>query len=311
MTNHFLSIQTLSRQELLNLMERAQSWVQPDGTLSNPPLLLKDKVVALLFFEKSTRTHCSFEIAAKKLGAHVLHLTPEFSSTQKGETLLDTVANLSAMGVDSVVIRHSEPGLPAWIAHQLGTHAPQIINAGDGTHEHPTQALLDVLTISYHKSDFSSLIVSIVGDIKHSRVARSFCYALNLLGIRQIRFIGPPNWMPEENYLPHLIRFDPHLHSGLKNTDVIMALRVQKERHESLLYAPTLKTFQENYCITDNALRLAKPDVILMHPGPVNRGVEIASHLIEGPHSVILEQVKLGVAARMAVLTQSCSPTTQ
>lgn len=268
----------------------------------DPNPILKNKVIANLFAENSTRTRCSFEIGAQKLGAYVLNFDTTSSSIQKGESLLDTVDNLAAMGVNLFVVRHSEVGMPAKLAEHLGIRAA-VINAGDGTNEHPTQAMLDMLTIHRHKANFSKLSVAIVGDIQHSRVARSVCFALNTLGVSDIRLVGPLLLLPEKTALPSPhIQLHHHLSQGIADADVIMMLRIQHERFQQNETAFNLNEYIANYGLNAEALKQAKPDAIVMHPGPINRGVEITSEVADGPQSVILEQPKLGVAMRMAIM---------
>lgn len=300
MQKHLLSIQQLSSKNILDILAMAKGF-QSDASQPFPPLLQK-KWVANLFFESSTRTRCSFEIAAKQLGAEVLNLDIPHSSTQKGEAILDTVKTLEAMGCDLFVVRHSEDGMSQRIAEHLKTAS--VINAGDGQNEHPTQALLDMLTISQYKPNFSALSVAIVGDIVHSRVARSDIFALQTLGVKQIRVIAPSILLPQKDFLAPQnkapIQVFEDLYEGLQDVDVLIALRIQKERMlEDKKF--NIEAFSHAYCITEEALQQAKPDVIVMHPGPFNRGVEISSAVADGSHSVILQQVKNGVAIRMAV----------
>jgi aspartate carbamoyltransferase catalytic subunit len=303
-TPHFLSTQLLSQNQILSLLDKAQAWISPTGALLQPPALLKNKIVANLFFENSTRTRCSFEIAANKLGAYVLNFNTQTSSVQKGETLLDTIDNLQAMGSDLFVIRHGETGVPAQVAKHLGNRAA-VINAGDGSNEHPTQAMLDILTIRQHKPDFSQLVVAIVGDIRHSRVARSLCFALNTLGVPDIRLIGPDKLLPTDTApFTANISFHPHLMTGIDNADVVVMLRIQHERINKADTAFDLNDYVRCYCLTKDRLQQAKPDAIVMHPGPMNRGIEIESEVADASQSVILEQAKLGVAMRMAIMTQ-------
>jgi aspartate carbamoyltransferase catalytic subunit len=305
--SHFLSTQHLTRADILSLLDKAQSYLSPEGTLLQPNPILKNTIVANLFFENSTRTRCSFEIAAQKLGAYVLNFDTASSSIQKGETLIDTVDNLTAMGVNLFVIRHGEMGLPAKIAEHVGLRA-SVLNAGDGANEHPTQAMLDVLTIHRHKLDFSNLSVAIVGDIRHSRVVRSLCFALTTLGVPDIRLVGPCALLPTETTsFTSNIHFHNNLLTGIENADVVMMLRIQQERLNKEETTLDIKDYIECYSLTAEALAQAKPDAIVMHPGPINRGIEIASHVVDGPQSVILEQPKLGVAMRMAIMANLCS----
>jgi len=294
MPKHFLSIKDLSKADIVQLLEIAENYLHQSKAPLNQ---FSGKWVANLFFEPSTRTRCSFEIAAKRLGTQVLNLNIDNSSSKKGEVIFDTFQNLEAMGCDAFVVRHAESGMVANIAEHLKTAS--VINAGDGQNQHPTQALLDMLTIRQHKSDFSLLSVAIVGDVAHSRVAKSDIFALEKLGVRDIRIIAPSVLLPSQVETLPVKLFD-NLSAGLRDVDVLITLRIQKER---MLASETLD-FQsyKNYQITKASLAFAKPDVIVMHPGPLNREVEITSEVADGPHSVILQQVSNGVAVRMAVL---------
>jgi aspartate carbamoyltransferase catalytic subunit len=261
---------------------------------------LHGKTVVNMFFEASTRTRTTFELAAKRLSADVLNLNIGFSSTVKGETLLDTLRNIEAMQCDMFVVRHLQSGAAEFIARHVKPHIA-VLNAGDGRHAHPTQAMLDVFTIRRHKPDFNHLRVVIVGDILHSRVARSLIHALNILGTGEIRVVAPKTLLP--TCVEALgIRVFHNLHQGLKDADVIVMLRLQRERMQGALLPSEQEYFQQ-YGLTEASLALAKPDVIVMHPGPINRGVEIESTVADGPHSVILEQVTNGIAVRMAVMS--------
>lgn len=296
---HLLSTQDLSRSEIEQLLTKASQWIANDDTLQHPIPTLKNKTVANLFFENSTRTRCSFELAARRLGADVLNFSHTESSTHKGETLLDTVDNLLAMGVNVFVIRHSVEGVPALLAEHLGPRAV-VINAGDGCHEHPTQALLDLLTIHRLKGSFAQLRVAITGDIIHSRVANSDIQALLTMGVGEIRLIGPPAFLPSESWRPN-ISLHTDLASGIRDVDVIMTLRIQKERiKESEIPHP--ETYCQQYGLSADKLSMAAPKAIVMHPGPMNRGIEIEDQVADGPQSVILLQASMGVAMRMAVL---------
>ena len=262
--------------------------------------LLRGKTVFNLFFEPSTRTRTTFEIAAKRLSADVINLAINVSSQTKGETVLDTVANLSAMQADMFVVRHAASGAPYLIARHV---APDIhvINAGDGRHSHPTQGLLDMFTIRHYKNEFSNLRVAIVGDILHSRVARSQIHALTTLGCPEIRVIGPKTLLPShvENLGVHVYH---EMRKGLKDVDVVMMLRLQNERMQGALL-PSPQEFFKVYGLTPERLALAKPDAIVMHPGPLNRGVEIDSAVADSRQAVILPQVTFGIAVRMAVMS--------
>jgi aspartate carbamoyltransferase catalytic subunit len=261
--------------------------------------ILNGKSVFNLFFENSTRTRTTFEIAAKRLSADVVNLNINASSTSKGETLLDTIHNLEAMHADMFVVRHAESGAPFLIAKHVAPDV-HVINAGDGRHAHPTQALLDMYTIRHYKQDFSNLRVAIVGDILHSRVARSQIHALTTLGVPEVRVIGPKTLMPTsvEKLGVHVYH---DMNQGLKDVDVVIMLRLQNERMNGALL-PSAQEFFKYYGLTLDKLAYAKPDAIVMHPGPMNRGVEIDSAVADGAQSVILPQVTFGIAVRMAVM---------
>jgi aspartate carbamoyltransferase catalytic subunit len=296
---HLLSIEGLPRDVLRHILDTAASFVSVTEREIKKVPLLRGKSVFNLFFEPSTRTRTTFEIAAKRLSADVVNLNIATSSQTKGETLLDTVANLSAMHADMFVVRHASSGAPYLIARHV---APEIhvINAGDGRHAHPTQGLLDVYTIRHYKSDFTGLTVAIVGDVLHSRVARSEIHALNILGVPEIRVIGPRTLMPAE--VERLgVRVFHNMEAGLRGVDVVMMLRLQNERMNGALL-PSAGEYFRTYGLTPQRLALAQPDAIVMHPGPMNRGVEIDSAVADGAQSVILPQVTFGIAVRMAVM---------
>jgi aspartate carbamoyltransferase catalytic subunit len=262
--------------------------------------LLRGKSVFNLFFEPSTRTRTTFEIAAKRLSADVINLNIAVSSSTKGETLLDTVDNLSAMHADMFVVRHSSSGAAHLIASHVAPHV-HVINAGDGRHAHPTQGLLDIYTIRHYKKEFAGLSVAIVGDVLHSRVARSLIHALTTLGAPDVRVIGPRTLLPTGvEQLGVSVHHD--MRDGLADCDVVVMLRLQNERMKGPLL-PSAQEFFKSYGLTPAKLALAKPDAIVMHPGPMNRGVEIDSSVADGPHSVILPQVTFGIAVRMAVMS--------
>ena len=262
--------------------------------------LLRGKSVFNLFFENSTRTRTTFEIAAKRLSADVLNLDIARSSTAKGESLLDTIANLSAMQADMFVVRHSESGAPYLIAQHCAPHV-HVVNAGDGRHAHPTQGLLDMYTIRHYKPRFQDLTVAIVGDIVHSRVARSDIHALTTLGVPEIRAVGPKTLVPGD--LKDMgVRVCHDMSEGIKDADVIITLRLQNERMSGAML-PSSGEFAKSWGLTPEKLALAKPDAIVMHPGPINRGVEIDSSVADGSQSVILPQVTFGIAVRMAVMS--------
>lgn len=296
---HLLSIEGLPKAVLTHILDTASTFVSvSDRDVKKVPLL-RGKSVFNLFFENSTRTRTTFEIAAKRLSADVLNLDIARSSTAKGETLLDTVANLSAMHADMFVVRHSESGAPYLIAQHCAPHV-HVVNAGDGRHSHPTQGLLDMYTIRHYKQDFTKLSVAIVGDIVHSRVARSDIHALSILGVPDIRAVGPKTLVPGD--LREMgVRVCHDMDEGIKDADVIIMLRLQNERMSGALLPSSGEYFQR-YGLSEERLRLAKPDAIVMHPGPINRGVEIDSRVADGPHSVILPQVSFGIAVRMAVM---------
>jgi len=292
---HMLGLEGISREELFYLLDTAKSFKEISERNIKKVPTLQGKTVVALFYEASTRTRTSFEIAAKRMSADFVSLSSSTSSVTKGETLLDTARNLAAMRPDAIVIRHFVSGAPHFLAARL--ECP-IINAGDGAHEHPTQAILDLLTIRERKGRLSGLTVAIIGDILHSRVARSNVFALNALGA-SVRFVGPPTLLAPELRAWGDVTHD--LHEGVRDADVIMMLRIQLERQGKNFF-PTVDEYSRYFCLTERAVALAKPDVIIMHPGPLNRGVEIASDVADGPYSVIMDQVTNGIAVRMAVL---------
>jgi aspartate carbamoyltransferase catalytic subunit len=296
---HLLSTEGLPRAVMEQILDTAGSFLSVNDREVKKVPLLRGKSVFNLFFENSTRTRTTFEIAAKRLSADVINLDIARSSTAKGETLLDTVANLSAMHADMFVVRHSESGAPHLIAQHCAPHV-HVVNAGDGRHAHPTQGLLDMYTIRHFKKDFRNLTVAIVGDIVHSRVARSDIHALNILGVPEIRAVGPKTLVPGD--LRDMgVRVCHDMAEGVKDADVIIMLRLQNERMNGGML-PSSGEFFKHFGLTPDKLRLAKPDAIVMHPGPINRGVEIASEVADGKSSVILPQVTFGIAVRMAVM---------
>jgi aspartate carbamoyltransferase catalytic subunit len=266
--------------------------------------VLRGKSVFNVFFENSTRTRTTFEIAAKRLSADVVNLNIGASSTSKGESLLDTIDNLAAMSADMFVVRHSESGASTFLAQHLNrtcNGSIHVINAGDGRHAHPTQGLLDMYTIRHFKKDFTQLRVAIVGDILHSRVARSDIHALTTLGCPEVRAVGPRTLLP--SHLESMgVKVFHDLQEGIRDVDVVIALRLQKERMKGGLI-PSAQEYFKHYGLTPEKMKFAKPDAIVMHPGPMNRGVEIDSQVADGPQSVILSQVTFGIAVRMAVMT--------
>ena len=297
---HLLSIEGLPREVLGNILDTAGTFLSVNDRDVKKVPLLRGKSVFNLFFENSTRTRTTFEIAAKRLSADVLNLDIAKSSASKGESLLDTIANLSAMHADMFVVRHGESGAPYLIAQHCAPHV-HVVNAGDGRHAHPTQGLLDMYTIRHFKQDFTQLSVAIVGDIVHSRVARSDIHALTTLGVADIRAVGPKTLVPAD-FKGMGVRVCHDMAEGIRGADVIIMLRLQNERMSGAML-PSAGEFFKHYGLTDAKLGLAKPDAIVMHPGPINRGVEIASAVADGAHSVILPQVTFGIAVRMAVMS--------
>jgi aspartate carbamoyltransferase catalytic subunit len=297
---HLLSTEGLPRETLVHILDTAAQFVSVSDREVKKVPLLRGKSVFNLFFENSTRTRTTFDIAATRLSADVYTLDIARSSTAKGESLLDTIANLAAMAADIFVVRHSESGAPYLIAQHVAPHV-HVINAGDGRHAHPTQALLDMYTIRHYKKDFAGLTVAIVGDVLHSRVARSDIHALTTLGAGEVRVVGPRTLAPGD-LAPMGVRVCHSLQEGIKDCDVIIMLRLQNERMSGALL-PSSHEFFRRYGLTPEKLRLAKPDAIVMHPGPINRGVEIDSAVVDGSQSVILPQVTFGIAVRMAVLS--------
>jgi len=298
--HHFLTIEGIKRQTLTELLDLADSFLGTEGRQVKKLPLLRGKTVVNLFFENSTRTLTTFELAAQRLSADVLKINIATSATAKGESLLDMLHNLEAMQCDLFVIRHAQSGAAQFIAHHVAP-TTSVINAGDGRHAHPTQAMLDMLTIRRHKPEFGALKVAIVGDVLHSRVARSEIHALTTLGTAEVRVIGPKTLIPNS-----IARLGVHIFhdmaEGLNGVDVVIMLRLQRERMAGALL-PGKKEYFSLYGLTDEKLKQAKPDAIVMHPGPINRGVEISSSIADGPQSVILEQVSNGIALRMAVMS--------
>jgi aspartate carbamoyltransferase catalytic subunit len=297
---HLLSIEGLPRAVIHHILDTAGTFLSVNDREVKKVPLLRGKSVFNLFFENSTRTRTTFEIAAKRLSADVINLDIAKSSASKGESLLDTIANLSAMHADMFVVRHSESGAPYLIAQHCAPHV-HVVNAGDGRHAHPTQGLLDMYTIRHFKQDFTQLTVAIVGDIVHSRVARSDIHALATLGVPEIRAVGPKTLVPGD--LKDMgVRVCHDMVEGIKGADVVIMLRLQNERMSGAML-PSAGEFFKNYGLTQEKLAHAKPDAIVMHPGPINRGVEIDSSVADGKQSVILPQVTFGIAVRMAVMS--------
>jgi len=297
---HLLSIEGLPRDVLVHILDTAGTFLSVNDREVKKVPLLRGKSVFNLFFENSTRTRTTFEIAAKRLSADVINLDIARSSTAKGETLLDTIANLSAMHADMFVVRHSESGAPHLIARHCAPHV-HVVNAGDGRHAHPTQGLLDMYAIRHYKRDFSQLTVAIVGDIVHSRVARSDIHALTTLGVPEVRVVGPRTLVPGDLRAMG-VRVCHDMAEGMQGADVIIMLRLQNERMSGAML-PSAAEFAKTFGLTPDKLALARPDAIVMHPGPINRGVEIDSSVADGQASVILPQVTFGIAVRMAVMS--------
>ncbi len=297
---HLLSIEGLPRAVIHQILDTAGTFLSVNEREVKKVPLLRGKSIFNLFFENSTRTRTTFEIAAKRLSADVINLDIARSSAAKGESLLDTIANLSAMHADMFVVRHGESGAPYLIAQHCAPHV-HVVNAGDGRHAHPTQGLLDMYTIRHYKKDFTQLSVAIVGDIVHSRVARSDIHALTTLGVPDIRAVGPKTLVPGD--LREMgVRVCHDMAEGIKDADVVIMLRLQNERMSGAML-PSAGEFFKSYGLTPEKLAHAKPDAIVMHPGPINRGVEIDSQVADGSQSVILPQVTFGIAVRMAVMS--------
>jgi aspartate carbamoyltransferase catalytic subunit len=298
---HLLTIEGLNRDILIQILDVAKQYAVLPGEPVKRSRLLQGRTITNLFFENSTRTRNTFELAAKRLSADVLNFDESTSATAKGETLLDTLHNIEAMHSDMFVVRHNESGAAHFIAAHVAEHV-SVINAGDGRHAHPTQALLDMFTIRQYKKDFTPLKVAIVGDILYSRVARSQILALNTLGVTEVRIIGPRTLIPTEAQVLG-VHVYTDLREGLQDIDVVIMLRLQKERMMKDVLFPSESEYFRQYGLTAETLEWAKPDVLIMHPGPMNRGVEMTSEVADGPHSVILEQVSYGLAVRMAVMS--------
>ena len=291
---HFLNIKSLPKSYILELISRAEE-IHNNSRISKYP----DKVIASLFFEPSTRTKTTFELASKKISADFINIDISNSSTLKGESILDMIKTIEAMSCQMFIVRHSVPGTAHYIAESVSDNIA-VINAGDGSNEHPTQAMLDMFTIKKHKGGFDNLRVSIVGDILHSRVAKSLIYALNILEAKEINIVGPESLIPD-NYKDMNVHYFCDMNDGIKGADVIIMLRLQKERmHDALI---SMDSYYDDYGLNRNRLKYAKKDVIVMHPGPINRGIEIESSVADGQNSVILNQVSYGISVRMAIMS--------
>ena len=297
---HFIDLDGLNKDILTTILDTAEGFTGVnDRTIKKVPLL-RGKTVANLFFENSTRTRTAFELAAKRLSADILNVDLVTSSTNKGESLLDTLRVLESLQCDMFIVRHGESGAAHFISRHVAPNV-NVVNGGDGQHSHPTQGMLDMFTIRRHKGDFSNLVVVLIGDIRHSRVARSDISALVTLGVGELRIVGPNTLIPADVEALGVKRYDK-LDIALRDADVIMGLRLQKERMRTAA-VPSSSEFYKHYGLSPERLKLAKPDAIVMHPGPTNRGVEIAASVADGTQSVILEQVTYGIAVRMAVMS--------
>ena len=298
--HHFLTLDGLNRDTLIHILDTAENFTSVSNQSVKKVPLLRGKTVANLFFENSTRTRTAFELAAKRLSADILNIDLVTSSTKKGESLLDTLRVLESLQCDMFVVRHSDSGAAHFIAQHV---APTInvVNGGDGQHSHPTQGMLDMFTIRRHKGEFNKLCVVIIGDIRHSRVARSDISALVTLGAGEVRVVGPRTLMPADVESLGVVKFRD-INKALDGADVVMGLRLQNERMQNAT-VPSTREFYRTYGLTPERLKLAKPDAIVMHPGPTNRGVEIEGSVADGKQSVILQQVTFGIAVRMAVMS--------
>ena len=304
---HFLTVEGLPPLLLEDILKRAEQFVTVPNKQQKKAPLLRGKTVMNLFFENSTRTRVTFEIAAQRLGADVINLDIRTSSASKGETLLDTIRNLEAMNADMVVVRHEHAGAAHFIARYCAPHV-SVLNAGDGRHSHPTQAMLDMFTIRQKKGSFQPLKVAIVGDVLHSRVARSQIHALTTLATGEVRVVAPKTLVPAGIEKMGVNVFH-RMEEGIADADVVIMLRLQRERMQTALL-PSEREFFKLYGLTQERMALAKPDAIVMHPGPINRGVEIDSQVADGNQSVILEQVTNGIAVRMAIMAMIMGPKT-
>ncbi len=297
---HFLTTESLTKDQLTTILDTAESFINADGKTVKKVPLLRGKTIVNLFFEASTRTRSTFELAAKRLSADILNININASATVKGESLLDTLRNLEAMHVDMFIIRHQDSGAAEFLSHHISPNI-SVINAGDGRHAHPTQAMLDMYTIRKEKGAFENLTIAIVGDLLHSRVARSQIHALRTLGAKEIRVIAPRTILPAR--IESLgVKVFHRIEQGLKDVDVIIMLRLQKERMQGALL-PSEHEYFHLFGLNQERLTLASRDAIVMHPGPINRGVEISSEVADGNQSVILEQVSYGIAVRMAIMS--------
>ncbi|MBT8442362.1 MAG: aspartate carbamoyltransferase catalytic subunit [Gammaproteobacteria bacterium] len=304
---HLLKLEGLDASIILDLLTRAQGYIMPAGQKPARDDCLAGRTIANLFFEASTRTRASFELAAKRMSADVLNLDVNTSSRKKGESILDTIYTLQAMQADIFVVRDASAGIPELIATEVQPHV-SVLNAGESDMSHPTQGLLDLLTIRQHKSTFDGLVVTIIGDIAHSRVARSLTEGLRIVGDNEVRLCAPPGLEPNpEHYPGTMITND--IEAAIRNADVLVTLRIQRERIKEKSSLMTSHEYLNQYGLTEERLARARPDAIVMHPGPMNRDVEIAGSVADGPQSVITQQVTNGLAVRMAILAavSSCA----
>ena len=299
---HLLSLDGLERKHIENIVEQAHRYLTPIGHPPKRDTALSGCTVVNLFFEPSTRTRASFELAAKRLSADVLSLDVNMSSRAKGESVIDTIYTLEAMQADIFVVRDASTGVPASIARQVAPHI-SVLNAGESDVSHPTQGLLDLMTIQIHKGEPAKLTVAIIGDIRHSRVARSAYEALMHFDVSELRLVAPPEFLPDDTLFAGAVR-ETDLKKGIAGADVVMALRLQKERFAQMSDIPDPQEYFRRYGLTEERLRSARDDAIVMHPGPMNRGVEIDSATADGKRSVIRQQVTCGTAVRMAVLAE-------
>ena len=297
---HLLSLKGLDRRLINDLMDQSEKYLRRPGEVPARDNSLAGRTVANLFFEASTRTRASFELAAKRMSADVLNLDVNTSSRIKGESILDTIYTLQAMQADIFVVRDASAGVPALIAEKVEPHI-SVLNAGEADVSHPTQGLLDLLTIRQHKREFEGLVVTIIGDIAHSRVARSATEGLRIMGTEEIRLVSPPGLEADPEHYPGAMITDD-MSAGLEGADVIMTLRIQRERIKEKSNLMTDHEYRKRYGLTIDGLKLAQPDAIVMHPGPMNRDVEISGVVADGPQSVITQQVTNGLAVRMAIL---------
>ncbi len=297
---HLLQLKGLDRSIILDILVRAQEYVRPVSTLPAHDDCLAGRTVANLFFEASTRTRASFELAAKRMSADVLNLDVNMSSRKKGESILDTIYTLQAMGVGIFVVRDASAGIPALIASKVEPHI-NVLNAGESDVSHPTQGLLDMLTIRQHKGQLDNLTITIIGDIAHSRVARSLTEGLNIVGDNEIRLVSPPGLAPDPDLYPGT-QITDDIDGAVKDADAVITLRIQKERIREKSSLMTNHEYFKAYGLTEKRLKLARPDAIVMHPGPMNRDVEIEGSVADGPQSAITQQVTNGLAVRMAIL---------